>query len=262
MHVSACPIQSLVCLLLCIHLAASQAIHRPPICNSNYGHPQLSDCQALLRLIAPPSQPETPAARFFAQEELAYNPDNSWPGVENVFPHRIIQLPKLLTSKSCNVALVGFTRATTGYAAAISSWASVGRVLIELQNECIDDDREGGSRDRFGGRQFVNSNLNHHPVFVLFVWETGAPFEQALNRLMTVPEEFSGKFHPPSRYGAAVSEVVGGTMEMEGGRNGTTVGFGNPTPAPAAAASDEPVDGLVEMIIPGRRGTADTVLQL
>lgn len=63
-----------------------------PICHSElYGRPDPKDCTALFEKII---SSQNFGARFFDEEQLRAEGDHSWPGVTNVFPQPIVQLPK------------------------------------------------------------------------------------------------------------------------------------------------------------------------
>lgn len=73
---------------LCLFNAASQAA----TCDeSTYGKPVKSDCLILFEKITSPQNLQT---RFFDEEQLRVDSENTWPGVANVFEPPIVQLPK------------------------------------------------------------------------------------------------------------------------------------------------------------------------
>ena len=75
--------------LLCTYSVASQAAS----CDvSIYGKPDKSDCRNLFEKFT--SSQNLQAARFFDEEQLRADSDNTWPGVANVFQQPIVQLPK------------------------------------------------------------------------------------------------------------------------------------------------------------------------
>ena len=78
----------LVFYLLCPYTAASQATS----CDvSTYGTPEKSDCRTLFEKFTSQQNFDT---RFFDEEQLRVDSNNSWPGVANVFQQPIVQLPK------------------------------------------------------------------------------------------------------------------------------------------------------------------------
>lgn len=78
----------LVFYLLCPSLAASQAAS----CDvPTYGKPEKSDCLTLFEKITSPQNLQT---RFFDEEQLRVESDDTWPGVANVFEQPVVQLPK------------------------------------------------------------------------------------------------------------------------------------------------------------------------
>ena len=88
--------------LLCPFTAASQAA----TCNlSIYGTPEQSDCLTLFEKF---TSQQSPQARFFDEEQLRVDSNNTWPGVANVFQQPIVQLPKFYAMSmltSCAVML-------------------------------------------------------------------------------------------------------------------------------------------------------------
>ena len=81
---------------------------------------------------------------------------------------------------------MGYSRGPSAYGTGIASWNAVRHAGLQLINECV-------GKDEFGGRQYVISNVYHHPLMVLFLWGNGAKFEAALNAVMSDPEDFAGK---------------------------------------------------------------------
>ena len=83
--------------------AASQAA----TCNlSIYGNPKQSDCLTLFEKF---TSQQSPQARFFVEEQLRVDSNNTWPGVTNVFEQPIVQLPKFYAMSmftSCAVILL------------------------------------------------------------------------------------------------------------------------------------------------------------
>ena len=80
--------QILLFYLFCPYTAASQAA----TCDvSSYGKPEKSDCLTLFEKFTSPQNLQT---RFFDEEQLRVESDNTWPGVANVFKQPIVQLPK------------------------------------------------------------------------------------------------------------------------------------------------------------------------
>ena len=88
--------------LLCPYTTASQAA----TCNlSTYGKPEKSDCLTLFEKF---TSQQNSQARFFDEEQLRVDSDNTWPGVANVFEQPIVQLPKFYAMSmftSCTVKL-------------------------------------------------------------------------------------------------------------------------------------------------------------
>ena len=74
--------------LLCSYTAASEAAS----CDvSIYGKPEKGDCLNLFEKFTSSQNLQT---RFFDEEQLRVDSENSWPGVANVFEQPIVQLPK------------------------------------------------------------------------------------------------------------------------------------------------------------------------
>ena len=153
----------LIFYLLDPYTAASQAA----ICDlPTYGKPEKSDCLTLFEKFTSPQNLQT---RFFDEEQLRVDSNNTWPGVANVFEQPIVQLPKfyamsiftpstviVCNSKimmmtlhcidSCNFALMPYTNPATRLVNPldISSWESIksyGNVLI---HDCLDQKSAGG----------------------------------------------------------------------------------------------------------------------
>lgn len=92
--------------LLCRYTAASQAAS----CDvSTYGKPEKSDCLTLFEKF---TSPQNLQARFFDEEQLRVDSDNTWPGVANVFEQPIVQLPKFyaMSMSISRVAIVRYSR--------------------------------------------------------------------------------------------------------------------------------------------------------
>ena len=74
--------------LLCPYTAAYGAAS----CDlSIYGKPDKDDC---LNLFEKFTSPQDLRARFFDEEQLRVDSEDTWPGVANVFEQPIVQLPK------------------------------------------------------------------------------------------------------------------------------------------------------------------------
>lgn len=153
----------LVFYLLSPYTAASQATSCDVF---TYGKPEKSDCLILLEKFTSPQNLRT---RFFDEEQLRVDSDNTWPGVANVFEQPIVQLPKFYAMSmsisciaiardfrvvmmtlqridTCNFALMPYTNPATRLVNPldISSWGIIkasGNLLI---HDCLGQMSAGG----------------------------------------------------------------------------------------------------------------------
>lgn len=153
----------LVFYLLCPYTAAAQAAS----CDeSTYGKPEKRDCLTLFEKFTSSQNLQT---RFFDEEQLRVDSDNTWPGVANVFEQPIVQLPRFYAMSmsitctamfrnsrtmmmtldridTCNFALMPYTNPATRLANPldISSWGIIKSYGNSLMQDCLEEKSAGG----------------------------------------------------------------------------------------------------------------------
>lgn len=149
--------------LLCPYTAAAQAAS----CDvSTYGKPEKRDCLTLFEKFTSSQNLQT---RFFDEEQLRVDSDNTWPGVANVFEQPIVQLPRFYAMSmsitctamfrnsrtmmmtlhridTCNFALMPYTNPATRLANPldISSWGIIKSYGNSLMQDCLEEKSAGG----------------------------------------------------------------------------------------------------------------------
>ncbi|KAF6238314.1 hypothetical protein HO173_003594 [Letharia columbiana] len=162
--------------LLCPYTAAAQAAS----CDvSTYGKPEKRDCLTLFEKFTSSQNLQT---RFFDEEQLRVDSDNTWPGVANVFEQPIVQLPRFYAMNTCNFALMPYTNPATRLANPldISSWGIIKSYGNSLMQDCLEEKSAGGEI-------FIKSSTSMNPVLVIFMWASGANFETKLNQYENDP---------------------------------------------------------------------------
>lgn len=133
--------------------------------SSTYGKPDKSDCRTLFEKL---TSPQNLMPRFFDEEQLRVDSDNTWPGVTNVFVQPIVQLPKFYAMSmsilcattpcsrvvmmtvhcidTCNFALMPYTNPATRLARPldISSWGIIKSYGNSLMDDCLAQKPTGG----------------------------------------------------------------------------------------------------------------------
>ena len=194
-----------VVLLTFIGLFARIVNTQSAICDAQtFGKPQISDCTTLFTKF---TEPQILQTRFFDEEQLRANPDDSWPGVDNPFVPPIVQLPKYYSMSVCPCRQASFAshiRANTSYfrrtdtcnfaimpyvnplthssnPLGISNWLSIKRNGSQLIADCLKQ------KSRSGGEIFVKDQVSMGPVLTIFMWAKGAAFEKKLNQYENEP---------------------------------------------------------------------------
>ena len=195
----------LLLLLLLIVFSTRLIAAQAATCDAKtYGKPVDTDCTTLFQKF---TEPQDLHVRFFDEEQLRVESDHSWPGIDNPFVSPIVQVPKYYSmsqpplmypaaqlqddadvdlrcpTESCNFALMHYTnpRSRQAFPLGISNWASIKTAGLQLVASCL----KTGSIS--GGEVFVKDSTSEDPVLVIFMWASGAKFEERLNQYENDP---------------------------------------------------------------------------
>lgn len=146
--------------LLVLWLLYHHSLAAKVSCNrDNYGTPRASDCDELLRIFANPTDDQP---RLFDDEQLRTPGGLNFPGVKNVFPDQVVQVPAywslsqythnlslssqtsyvFLTDRcqtgTCNMAIMSYAESPImRVPLGVSSWKRVHTRVDDMINRCL-----------------------------------------------------------------------------------------------------------------------------